>query len=44
MATQDEIADYLEVKCLLSADESFSIVEAAEDNGFVEDEDAAESL
>lgn len=44
MATQDEIADYLEVKCLLSADESFSIVEAAEDNSFVEDEDAAESI
>lgn len=42
-ATQDEIADYLEVKCLLSADDSFSIVEAAEDNGFVEDEDAVES-
>ena len=43
MATQDEIADYLEGKCLLSADKSFSIVEAAEDNGFVEDEDAVES-
>lgn len=44
MATQDEIADYLEVKCLLSADNSFSIVEAAEDNGFVEDEDTVETL
>lgn len=44
MATQDEIADYLEVKCLLSADNSFSIVEAAEDNGFVENEDTVEAL
>lgn len=43
MATLDEIADYLEVKCLLSAEESFSIVEAAEDNGFVEDEDMVKS-
>lgn len=43
-ATQDEIADYLEVKCILSDDDNFSIVEAAEDDGFVEDEDTVESL
>lgn len=43
MAAQDEMADYLEVKCILSTDGGFSIVEAAEDNGFVEDEDPAMS-
>lgn len=42
-ATQAEIADYLEVQCLLSGDGSYSIVEAAEDSGFVEDEDFVDS-
>ena len=43
LATQAEMADYLEVSCLLSLEKSFSIVEAVEDNGFVEDEDALDS-
>ena len=36
-ATQAEIADFLEVSCLLSEEGSFSIVKAALDNGIVED-------
>lgn len=43
MATQAEIADYLEAECLLSQDKNFSIIEAAEDNGIVEDEDFIDS-
>ena len=39
-----EIADYIEVQCLLSEEGCFSIVEAAEDSGFVEDEDEIDSI
>ena len=42
-ATQAEIADYLEVQCLLSGDGFYSIVEAVEDSGLVEDEDSVDS-
>ena len=42
-ATQAEIADFLEVSCLLSEEGSFSIVKAALDNGIVEDEDAVDT-
>ena len=42
-ATQAEIADYLEVQCLLSGDGFYSIVEAAEDSGLVEEEDIVDS-
>lgn len=43
-ATLAEIADYIEVQCLLSEEGCFSIVEAAEDSGFVEDEDEIDSI
>ncbi len=43
-ALQAEIADYMEVKCLLSREGCFSIVEAAEDCGFVKDEDESDSI
>ncbi len=39
-----EIADYIEVQCLLSEEGCFSIVEAVEDSGFVEDEDEIDSI
>lgn len=42
-ASQAEIADYLEVKCLLSDDGDFSIVEAARDD-LVDDEDQGSSI
>lgn len=43
-ATLAEIADYMEVECLLSKERCFSIVEAAENSGFVEDEDEIDSI
>lgn len=43
-ATYSEIADFLEVKCFLSPENNFSIVEAAEEEGFVENEDCSNSI
>lgn len=43
-ATLEEIADYIEIECLLSDEGTFSIVEAAQDSGFVEDEEEIHSI
>lgn len=43
-ASMEELADYLEIQCILSDEKSFSIVEAAEDNNIVTEEDASDFL